>query len=239
MDLGIPPLKLKIVLESNRLKSRILVWRLAVPESFPDVEAGLFPTRRHIHTLLLVLVVVTLLVLSWRPLFVISIIISVSITTMYLSLLSLSSARLRDPLCNVTGVTNSADGRERRFNPIYIYIYIYIYICIHNLPPLIRTPPSHHTRDGRGEGGVTVKGGGKNSSNKYNILLCSPGGGDVIHSQSLSFQRKCLVTNARERLWETLKSSEMIYFALRRLKASTKRTGGFKGFWQPMLIQHL
>ena len=30
MDMKIPPLKLKIMLESNPLKSRILVWRAAV-----------------------------------------------------------------------------------------------------------------------------------------------------------------------------------------------------------------
>ena len=35
MGLGIPPLKIEIMLESNPLKSRILVWRLAVPHCIP------------------------------------------------------------------------------------------------------------------------------------------------------------------------------------------------------------
>ena len=34
MGMKIPPLKIKILLDSNPLKSRILVWRLAVYRAF-------------------------------------------------------------------------------------------------------------------------------------------------------------------------------------------------------------
>ena len=40
MGLGIPPLKIKILLQSNPLKSRILVRRLAVVGLFEGVTEG-------------------------------------------------------------------------------------------------------------------------------------------------------------------------------------------------------
>ena len=46
--------------------------------------------------------------------------------------------------------------------------------------------------------------------------------GNVFPSQTFSFKRTCLVTSARESLWETLRSSERFCVALARVKASTK-----------------
>ena len=40
MDMRNPPFKLKIMLESNPLKFRILVWRLAVPAKAPPCAAA-------------------------------------------------------------------------------------------------------------------------------------------------------------------------------------------------------
>ena len=49
MGLGIPPLRLKILLQSNPLKPRILVRRLAVAASVrvraPSVQAWLKPSK--------------------------------------------------------------------------------------------------------------------------------------------------------------------------------------------------
>ena len=45
---------------------------------------------------------------------------------------------------------------------------------------------------------------------------------NAIPSQSSSFKRKCIVTSARESLWETLRSSERFNYALTRIKASIK-----------------
>ena len=42
---------------------------------------------------------------------------------------------------------------------------------------------------------------------------------NAIPSQSFSFKRKCLVASARESLRETLRSSEIFYFAVARVKA--------------------
>ena len=43
-----------------------------------------------------------------------------------------------------------------------------------------------------------------------------------LHSQSCSFKTKYLATSARTSLWETPRSSERCYFAMSRIKASTK-----------------
>ena len=44
-----------------------------------------------------------------------------------------------------------------------------------------------------------------------------------VPCQSFSFNIQCHITSARESPWETLRSSERCYFALVRIKASTKR----------------
>ena len=48
MGLGIPPLKIKILLESNSLKSRILVWRLAI-QGIGTAGVSKFPDKRKSH----------------------------------------------------------------------------------------------------------------------------------------------------------------------------------------------
>ena len=46
MDMGTPPLRFKILLESNPLKSRILIWRSAVLRCLPLIDTSTAPLRR-------------------------------------------------------------------------------------------------------------------------------------------------------------------------------------------------
>ena len=47
MDMRIPPLKIKILSESNPLQSRVLVRRLAVPSPFPSPTAAAPNKEKH------------------------------------------------------------------------------------------------------------------------------------------------------------------------------------------------
>ena len=55
-----------------------------------------------------------------------------------------------------------------------------------------------------------------------NVSMCpNPYARNAIPSHNCSFKRQCLITSARESLWENLRSSDKFYFALTGIKAST------------------
>ena len=129
MGLGIPPLKIKIVPESNPLKSTMLVGRLGVVRGH-----GLHRHRRllqapHRAALLFVLVLLLVLLLSLcllvlLVLFVVVVVVVVVVGAAQLP--AVGQARLAD-----------RDGPHRGLNitrnlslSLSIHVYIYIYICL-------------------------------------------------------------------------------------------------------------
>ena len=140
MNMTIPPRKLKIMLESNPLNSRILAWRSAVP-TFSFIPPFCTPVLQHmtLHNRTSKKDAVKAAVSTWQPMLMRSSISSIPQKWMgactnargCARTLSLSLSRERErELLRLTG-TPTAIGPPS-VNSCWVYIYIYmVYLYIH------------------------------------------------------------------------------------------------------------